>query len=261
MFEADKIHLSLDEARAELAKRWHNHELRTEVEAELGGRFMPECRHQPRAFLFCQLLTPSNGFDFFMQAGRYAGATPFVMEFLGDAFTRSSREKQGWGRLRALDGQRKVIIDLFSFSQNGRKKFSDIITHSGETLVDFHHRLLDVNGYRIDHRDLTDWLHTIGKPAEYYYPLLLHFVAHGVWFENLVTTDEGENGFTNTIVLPTMKKIEERYGLRPLIVRLYPDEETQTDEDDFYWWCYPPQINDYLVQHAREKKLPVRFIK
>ena len=254
------IYFSLDEARAELARRRQNSELCAAVEAELGAHFLPECREQPRAFLSWQLLTPNNGFDFFMQAAHYVGALPFAGEFLGDTFTHGNREKQGWGRLRATDGKCKLIINIFSFQSNDRKMISEVVTHTGESLTDFHHRLLDINGYRIDYSDMTDWYRAIGKPAEYYYPFLLHFVVHGVWFENPVTADDRENGFANTVIIPAKKRIEERYGLRPLIVRLFPDEETQTEEEDFYWWCYPPRINDYLVRYAKENNLPVRYL-
>lgn len=253
------IYFSLDEARAELARRWQNLELRTAVEAELGQLFFPECREQPRAFLFWQLLTPNNGFAFFMQAAHYVGAVPFATEFLGDMFTHSNREKQGWGRLRATEEKRKLIINLFSCQANDRKKISDVVTHTGEMLAGFHHRLLDIEGYRIEHRDLTDWYRAIGRPSDYYYPYLLHFVAHGVLFEYFQTdSDEAENRFTQTVVLPALQKVEERFGLKPLIVQLYP--ENQTDEEDFYWWCYPPRVNDYLVRYAREHKLPVRCL-
>lgn len=253
------IYSSLDEARFELARRWQTKELRSEIEKELGRLFLPECRHQPRAFLFWQLLTPGNGFVFFVQAARYVGGLPFVAECLGDTFTRSNKEKQGWGRLRAIDGQRKVMIDLLSFQSNNKKKINEVVTYTGESMVDFHHQLLDVNGYRIEHRDLTDWLNAIGTPADYYYPYLLHFITHGVLFENFQTDeDESENRFTQAVVLPALQKVEERFGLKPLIVRLYP--ENQTDEEDFYWWCYPPRVNDYLVSYAKEHNLPLRYL-
>ena len=85
-------------------------------------------------------------------------------------------------------------------------------------------------------------------------------MAHGIWFENPVTADERENGFAHAVILPALGRIKQQYGLQPLIVRIYPDEETQTDEEDFYWWCYPPRINEYLVRYARENKLPVRYL-
>lgn len=257
--EPKDIYSTLDEARAELARRWQNIELRAAIEAELGGRFLLECRDQPRAFLFWQLLSPSNGFAYFMQAAHYVGAKPFAGEFWGDRFTRSNREKQGLGRLRATEGKRKILIDLISFRSNYKKKISDVVTRTGQKMVEFHHNLLDLVGYTLDQRDITDWCRAIGGPSDYYYPYLLHFVTHGVLFENFQTdADEGENRFTQAVVLPAIKKVEERFGLKPLVLRLYPED--QTEDEDFYWWCYPPRVNDYIVNYAREHSLPVRYL-
>lgn len=254
-----EIYFSLDEARSELARRRQNLELRAAVEAELGERFLPECRHQPRAFLFWQLLSPSNGLPFFMHAANYVGAVPFATEFLGDTFTRSNREKQGFGRLRGIQGTRKILIDLISFQLNNKKKISEVVTRTGENMVEFHHQLLDFEGYKIERRDITDWCQAIGRPADYYYPYLLHFVAHGVFFEKFETAvDEREYRFTQSVVLPALQKVEERFGVKPMIVRLFP--ENQTDEEDFYWWCYPPRVNEYIVNYAKEHNLPMRYL-
>jgi len=196
---------------------------------------------------------------FFLQAARYVGGVPLATEILGDIFTRSNPEKQGWGRLRATIGNRRALIDLISFTANNKRKISEVVTHAGEGLAGFHHRLLEIAGGRIERKDVTDWLYGFGRPVDYYYPYLLHCVAHGVLFENFQTeADERENVFTQTVILPNLRKIEERFGMKPLVVRLYP--ENQTDDEDFYWWSYPPQLNEYIVRYAKEHRLPVRFL-
>lgn len=253
------IYYSLDEARAELAKRWRNLELRAAVETELGELFWSEYRNKPHAHLGGQLLSPSNGFVFFVHAAHYVGAVPYAGEFLGDRFTHNNEEKRGLGRLRAISDGRKLLVDIISFNSSNGKKISEVVTHTGEKLVDFHHRLLDIYGLPLDRRDVTDWYRAIGRPADYYYPYLLHFVAHGVVFENFQTdSDERENLFTQAVVLPALRKVKERFGLKPLVVRLYPEE--QTEDEDFYWWCYPPRVNDYIVNYAKEHNLPVRYL-
>ena len=65
------VYYSLDEARAELAERWANIELRRAIEAEAGKWLLPEFIECPRAILFRQLLSPENGFTFFHQCARY----------------------------------------------------------------------------------------------------------------------------------------------------------------------------------------------
>lgn len=256
----DNFYYSLDDARLELTKRWNTTELRKEIEAELGDLFWIEYRDKPRAHYGMQLISPDNSIMFYIYASHYVGAVPFAGEFLGDTYSRSNRDKHGWGRLRATAGKSKLLIDLISFSSSHKKKICDVVTRTGERLVNFHHRLFDITGHQVERRDLTDWHHAIGKPADYYYPFLLHFVAHGVWFENPITADDAENAFANAFILPAMQKIEERFGLRPMIIRRLPDEETQTNSEDFYWWCYPSKVNNYIVQYAREHALPVKYI-
>jgi hypothetical protein len=83
-------------------------------------------------------------------------------------------------------------------------------------------------------------------------------VAHGVVFENYLTEEEdaSEGTFTNNVVLPAMRRIKDKFGLKPLVIRLCP--ESQSEEEDFYWKCYPPRINEYILNYAQEHRLPVR---
>lgn len=257
MDDTGNIYFSLDAARAELARRWADVELRRRVEAELGTRFVPKFRARPRAVITRQLLSPDNGFIFFHQAANYVGGEPFAWEFFGDFFSRCNDEKRGWGELRVVDVDRKLLIEVISMSGSNRKPFLEVVTRLGEPLVAFHGRLLGLAGYPIEQQDMTQWFHEIGKPTEYYYPWMLHMVAHGVLFDNFQTTaDPKEAPFTHNVVLPALQRIEEKFGLRPLVVRLYP--EHQTPEEDFYWWSYPPQINEHLVNYAKVHKLPMR---
>jgi hypothetical protein len=82
--------------------------------------------------------------------------------------------------------------------------------------------------------------------------MLLHFVAHGVLFEEFF--DEGgtyEDAFTREVVLPAMARVREDCGVAPMIVRAWP-ALMEWDEYD-YWRSYPPLVNDYLVRFARER--------
>ncbi len=258
MNDTDNIYFSLDEARAELSRRRRDTGLREAVEAELGEHLWPELRERPRSLFARHLLTPNNTFLFFLHAANYVGAIPFAGEFLGDTFSQSNIDKQLLGRLRAINGTRKIQVEIISFSSNDRKKICEVVKHTGKRLVDFHHRLLEIGGYNIEHRDLTHWFHGFGKPTDFYYPILLHFVAHGVLFENYLTEEENksEGAFTNNVVLPAMRRIKDKFGLKPLVIRLCP--ENQSEEEDFYWKCYPPRINEYILNYARENNLPMR---
>jgi hypothetical protein len=253
----DNIYVSFDEARAESARRGSDAGLRSRVEAELGEHFMPAFRDLPRGLYPRQLISPDNGFTFFFQGARYVGTEPLVLEFHDDIFTTLNEEKKSLGRLRITqaDGTR-ATIDIMDFHAAEKMKLGDVIIKTGERLVDFHSRLLRQFGYRVDVIDNSAWCRGFGRAAEYYYPLLCHFVAHGVLFETFDTEDEKEDAFTRGIILPAMERVEQTFGLKPLVVRLYPAE--QNDDEDFYWWSYPPAINDYLIKFAEENNLPWR---
>ena len=48
----DTYYFSLDEAREEIKKRWADEDLRRKVEEELGDKFIPEFKNEPRGVAF-----------------------------------------------------------------------------------------------------------------------------------------------------------------------------------------------------------------
>lgn len=253
------IYVSLDTARAELRKRWSKQQLRVDVENELAELFWEDFREAPRSVLWRFLASPDNGMTFFLQNAAYVAAKPLVFEYLDDVFVTLNEEKKGLGRLHvSLENHMKGTADILNFEPNQKKKITEVTLKSGESLASFHHDLLSRSGYPMTLRDISTWCHALGKPEDYYYPYLAHFITHGVLFESYLIDDEDERevAFTNEIVIPAIKKLEERFGVRPLIVRLYP--EHQTKEEDFYWWSYPPHINAYILEYASKHGLPLR---
>lgn len=255
----DNIYVSLDEARASLEERRADPALLRKIEEFVGTNFMPEFKIGPKGVLWKYLLSPDNGFSFFLHQCAYTKVEPLVLEYLGDMFITINEEKKGLGRLRlTLPDGSKEVVDVMDFPPNQRKRMDEVVLKNGETLVDLHHRLLTFSGYQTGLRDQTDWAHAIGRPADYYYPYLAHFIAHGVLFESYLTDDpdEREVAFTREVVAPVMDRLENEFGLRPLIVRLFPEQ--QNESEDFYWWSYPPHVNEYLLSYVDEHGLRQR---
>jgi hypothetical protein len=254
----NNIYSSLDIARSELAKRLHDSTLRDRITTELGEYFMPQYASSQRVVSTRQLASADNGFSFFYQCAKYLGAKPLAQEYLGDVFVHFNEEKKGLGRLRVeLEGGSRATVDIMDFHQNEKTALANCVLKSGENLVAFHHTLLDIDGYDIEKNDNTAWYRSIGKASDYYYFLLLHFVAHGVLFESFY--DEGgtnEDAFTHEVVYPTIERITDTFGLAPLIVRAYPEE--QSDDEDFYWWSHSPQVNAHILKYAHEHTLPLK---
>lgn len=235
-------------------------ELRERIEKELGDKFMPSFKDKPRGVTFRQICSPDNGFTFFYQCSKYVGAEPLILEYHDDIFTHINEEKKGLGRLRmTLEDGTKATVDIMDFHANEKKKLGDVIIKTGEKLVDFHRNLFEVSGYKVDFLENSKWFHSIGKASEYYYFFLLHFVAHGFLSENLSEGDDKQKGFADDIMTPDIIKIKEKFGLHPLIIRSYPDN--QNDEEDFYWWSYPPNVNEWVKNYAKNNKSTFKYIK
>lgn len=254
MYNVPNIHYSLDDARKELKHRSENTALRKTIEEELAENFWPEFKNVQRGLLWKNIITPDNSFLFFLQCAHYMGVTPLGFEFLGDIYVSINEEKKGLGKLRiTLEDGQKATVNIIDLHRWNKQPLSEIITRSGDSLVEFHHGLLNESGYRIELRDNTSWTKMRGKPSEWYYFYLLHFVAHGVLFETF--SAESDAAFLNSIVFPTFEKIETRFGLKPIIVSLYPDPDSQTEDDDFYSWSFPLTINKNILQFVQKNNL------
>jgi len=264
MIEAKDIHLSLEMAREELSKRWNNAALKKAIETELGVHLLPNFTDKPRAVLTRQLCSPDNGFVFFYQCAKYINASPFAWEFHGDTFVHFNEEKKGLGRLRVvLEDGSKATVDIMNFHAAERKQLAEISTKTGEKLVDFHHSLFKLSGHDIEKRNNTLWFRNLGRASDYYYYLLLHFVAHGVLFVNIESPegDDSDANFIRNVIYPAILRIENNFGIKPIFSRLYPEAESQSADEDFFWWCYPPLTNAHLVSYARSNNLPIKIIK
>jgi hypothetical protein len=252
------IYVSLDQARALLRERWNDGGLKARVEAGLGNRFIPEYGTMPLAVYNGQLASADNGFALFHSYARYIGAAPHAQEFLGDMFVTVNEEKKGLGRMRVkLEDGTRATIDIMNFRANEKREIGECVLETGENLAAFHHRLLKLDGYDLVPFDNSAWFQGNGRALDYYYPQLLHFVAHAVLFESFCSEEgSAEAAFTRNVVLPSIERIKATVGLAPLIVRAYPED--QTDEEDFYWWSHSPTVNRYLLDYAREHQLKIK---
>jgi len=253
--EVSDIYVSLDFARGEIKRRWDNTELRRTVEEAIGQHYWPELKEQPYGVLWRCLPSPDNGFTFFVQASQWIGLPSFLPEYIEDKFVHLNPEKRCLGRLSLTmpDGV-KVTCDIVDWQANQGKPMTEVVLKTGEGLASFHHRLFELAGYQTIRRDLSPWWISL-KPAHYYY-YLAHFIAHGVLFEVFDTENSHEDVFTQEIVLPNLERVEREFGMKPLVVRIYPPD--QTEDEDFYWNSYPPHVNDYIVEYARKHNLPFK---
>ncbi len=251
-------YFSLDEAREEIRRRRADGALRQAVEEWLGERMLPEFRDRPRAVLFRQLTSPDNGFVFFHQCANYLGLRPFLLEYHEDQWARKNTEKEALIRpmMREVSGECRMAGIASRKAAHG-KSIAEVRTWDGRSLPEFHRELMRLAGYgEVEWCDHSRWYRGIGKPREYYHYVYVHAMTHGVWFETFAEPEESESEscFVEQVVLPARDEIRARFRLDPLIVRLYPED--QSDEEDLHWWLYPEPVNSHLLNLAKQHRLP-----
>lgn len=252
------IYLSLDEARSVLKQRFGDVSLKQKIMNTLGDKRIPYFGETPLAVSFRQLVSADNGLAFFCHCSRYISAQPIVMEYLDDKFVSFNEEKKGLGRLRiTLPNSEKATVDIMNFHEQENKTLKELVTFSGISLVDFHHELVQLEGVEVDIYDTSTWFKNIGRASDYYYYKFLHYVAHGVLFEFFDEEGTHEGKFTHSVIYPAIRRVQEEFGVTPMIVRSYPED--QNDVDDFYWWDHSRLVNNHIINYANKYNLAIRL--
>jgi hypothetical protein len=236
------MYTTLEEAKEEVWKRWNDADLRRRVMAYVEE--LPEgFGQEPWAVLARHLGTPNFEFCAFMKIAKKAELKPLCPEFIGDKICSKNPDKLFLGKNIFChdskgNGNGATIHNIIDFCTEDGKPFHKVKTRWGEGLVAYHHRKLSSELPVIQLTDITAWLKSMGgRPELFYHRLIALFVCHGIMFENFL--DEGDEGkFTRKIVRPAIRKVTEHFGLKPLIVRLRPEES----EADPYWCWYPGHL-------------------
>ena len=250
----NNIYYSLDEAREEIKKRWKDEDLKKKVGDYLANNFLPGLSaDEPRAVLVRSIMSPDNGYDFFYLSARYLGLRPLLSEYTDDLFIGLSEEKLGLSRIHLLwsDGTKK-LTNIVNFKEYHGKQLPEVRVFSGESLIDFHHNLFNLSQHPIEKiTEVGSYFKAYGKPKDYYPFYLANFICHGILFENFETNPTAhEYRFTKEVALPVIDFLKKKFGLSPIIVRLYPDN--QNVDEDFFWWCYNKNINNFLIDYANK---------
>jgi hypothetical protein len=117
------------------------------------------------------------------------------------------------------------------------KPLADITTLDNKNLTDFHHAILFQKYPQFKEEDIFDlynWFNAHRNIDGYYYlHYLALFICFGVLFENFIF-ENGEKEFTEQKILPSFYKLQEIFGVKPLIVPATPMEY----ENNLFWWYY-----------------------
>jgi hypothetical protein len=142
-------------------------------------------------------------------------------------------------------GNRMLKRKMITRGDINGKRFTAINTLWGEGLIDFHHRLLTSVSPDLNPENEFSWIQSKGSSPAAFYPIhLARFICHGVLFESYLGTGH-EADFVEDVVRPAFNSVHSLFGIKPLIVRLLPQES----EEDPSWNWYEGTIEN-IVEDA-----------
>ena len=252
-FNIKDVYTPLSVAEKEIKRRWKDEDLKKKVEDFLGGDIPDVLKKEPRAISTRQVATPNKEFAMFYDLAYLSGLKPLCWEFHEDIFVTTNRDTASLGKIGFFNRFNKKFDPLLSYKKiidlTGsceKKTFREIKTVFGENLIEFHHSILKILFPDIELYDASKWYKRKGNDAKEYYPFLLAlFIRHGILFDNF-NMNGYEREFSLNIVFPALKKVEKIFGIKPLIVRMVPED----DINCITLACYP----DNLLKYLKEKK-------
>jgi len=202
--------------------------------------------------VFRQVASPTNDVERFLTMTSHLGLHPIILEYYGDKFVSAGNMyKRSLGKMpiynhTGTDGRDivhyKTIVDFNSYVG---KPLSSVMCRNGASLIEFHHSLLqkmtrfDVSGQCID---ATEWFQSAGVRASNYYEQFLSlFIRDAILFEYFTPT-KAERKFVQEVFIPSYKKVEARYNLKPLIIELVPKNKAGR----LFWDSYPTEIKEFF---------------
>ena len=225
----------------------------------LGPAALLPHRAHPTAILARQVASPSYETLWFARQARRHGLAPLVIEHRADRFTVNNPYKRSLATLPVVTGRdrhgrpivrRQRVAD--HDASEGRR-FEELLTRSGEPLLDYHHRkLLAVLGASapawIDLRDLVP--PAPGGPQAYYVEFFRMLTGNLVLFEDFVACEQTA-AFYERAVRPAFRQVVAETGLRPQVVRLSPGPRASST----LWYAYPAAVADEPVGVPRTRQV------
>lgn len=241
----DEIYTPLGEAKKELEKRWEDKNLKKKMDEYLGDNLPDIIKNEPKAICTFHVASPNWAFFHFWEAAQIINLKPLVFEYLEDLFVTTNFDKASLAKMVFYHGKddhgdmltsSRQVIDLCG--KNEKKRIKDIETTWGENFVDFHHRAIKTFYEDIEVYDGSGHYHKLGSsPKEYYKYVFAFYIRNGILFENYLLTDK-EKKFTEEVLLPAFEFVWKKFGVKPLIVPITPQNEAAKK----HWWCYPEFI-------------------
>jgi len=251
----ENFYTPMSVAKKEIWSRWNDKELRKKVDNFLSPGILEIFKSKPRA-VFCRyVFSPNFEFKYFLDLAKIAGLRPLCLQYACNKFVAKNTPNYHLCRLFFYDGDGKRggskidTLKIVDFNKWEGERLDEINTLKYGNLVDFHNELLKkaFPGEDYEIFDFSKWFNRAKQRSEYYYlHYLALFVCHGVLFENFLTNEE-EIEFTRDKVIPSFNKIQEIFGVKPLIFPLNPFKSEESPS----WFYYSHKIKKIIKNTKR----------
>lgn len=251
-FDIKEIYTPLSVAKKEIWRRWNDPVLRKKVEDFLGGDAVRLFKNgnRPKAIIGRNIGTPNKEFLRFLDIAKMTKLKPAIIEYTKDIYTGKNPLKYHlckmyfYGGVGKNGGDKLSVKTIVDFNKIEGKRIHTIKTNWKQSIVDFHHEILNSYYPNLEIIDISPWFKkTGGVSSSFYSRYLSLFAIFGILFENYVLKDS-EKRFTEKIVVPAFRKAEKKLGVKPLIVPILP----LNDEFDPFWYYYPKVLENIIKQ-------------
>lgn len=248
---SDEIYTPLTRARAIIEERFSNEELKEKVLSFLGNDIPEPLCGRPKAVLSRPVATPNLEFNYFLDVAKETKLEPLVLEY-HDKFISMNPVKYHLGKVCVLD-KSKGRSDCYAsyspvnFNEWEGKGLGEVMTKKNRSIIDEHHGFLYAIYPEMEQKvyNFTEWFqaHRGKTDEDYYVAFLALFTCFGILFENYLIDDEKERDFVLRKVVPSFKKVEELFGVKPIICPLLPLSTERYNE-----WHWYDKEHDALVR-------------
>jgi len=210
-----------------------------------------------------QVVSPTCDIQHFIDSANMIDCEPIYLSYHEDKFATLNATKLHLGKLLFYGqkgrngGQNIKKVIVVDFLKTDGKPISSINTLWGQSLIDFHRELFLAKypTTTLNIVDYSNWYKKHGpNPRDYYFPLLLSLVRHGILFENFLLSGK-EAAFTKSIVLPAFIEVIKVTGMKPLIVPMVPTDI----ESDRFWYSYPCECQPVVERKLNTTNEHVSF--
>lgn len=242
------------EAVEELKRRQKDPVLHQRVHEYLNADIPDYFLEAPVFYLARHIATPNFETLRFVHLLESAGFKIIISQDEKDIFVPANKMKKdllklpihlGFSFKNGVYHERYQYLSIADFNKANGKSFSEIKTHWGQSVTDFHKELCQKFFHKevaiIDDSLWIDRNHR-GSLLEHYKKFLALFINHGVLFEDYLFDDEQEKKFIKDVLKPAFQWVEDHFGYRPLITRLNPTSV----ESPHFWLSYPSELRKII---------------